>query len=141
MSQHRIITQLLAQVDGLKQKNFALKKLHRKVNWRKIETTNPPIERSSHCISVVGSVVFMLGGENVARTPIDSQLHTIDISATTPTWAVMEVNGTPPSERIAHAQVVTMETSLFEAHSVKHVVCARRAYALGFRGTTRNPHV
>jgi hypothetical protein len=104
MSQHRIITQLLAQVDGLKQKNLALKKLHRKVNWRKIATTNPPIERSSHCISVVGSVVFMLGGENVARTPIDSQLHTIDISATMPTWAVMEVNGTPPSERIAHAQ-------------------------------------
>lgn len=76
------------------------------VRFRKIDAADPPSERSSHCISVIGNKVLLFGGEHIARTPIDSQMHTIDLAAEKPTWTTVDANGEPPSERIAHTQCV-----------------------------------
>jgi N-acetylneuraminic acid mutarotase len=76
------------------------------VSWKKIEAANPPSSRSSHCISTVGSTVYLFGGEHVARTPIDSSLFKVDVSSASPSWEPVEASGAAPSPRIAHAQAV-----------------------------------
>jgi len=64
-----------------------------------------PISRSSHAISSIGNKVFLLGGEHVARTPIDSTVY--EFTADRDTWDVVEVvSGEAPSHRIAHGQAV-----------------------------------
>jgi N-acetylneuraminic acid mutarotase len=55
---------------------------------------------------VVGSSVYVIGGEHVARTPINSDIHTLDLSAATKEWKTLSPSGTAPSERIAHSQAV-----------------------------------
>jgi N-acetylneuraminic acid mutarotase len=74
--------------------------------WELISTENTPIERSSHAISVIGQQVFLFGGENVARTPIDSTLYTLDLASEAPIWKQVQVDGESPPERIAHSQAV-----------------------------------
>lgn len=51
-----------------------------RVNWKKIvASTAPPLARSSHAVSMVGDKLYVLGGENVARTPIDNTVHMLEL--------------------------------------------------------------
>jgi hypothetical protein len=85
-----------------------------KLSWTKLTPLgDAPIARSSHGVSLVGSnnQLFILGGEHLARTPIDDGclwvVHDIH-SATTCQWQQMRVENGPPA-RIAHAQAVCQE--------------------------------
>lgn len=40
------------------------------------------LDRSSHSLVVVGSKAYLLGGENVPRTPVDDELYIIDLNGT-----------------------------------------------------------
>ena len=52
--------------------------------WRKLITSNNILARSSHGVSVVNingkNTLVVFGGENLARTPINSKVHMLDIS-------------------------------------------------------------
>lgn len=59
--------------------------------------------RSSHGISVIQGNIVVFGGENQARTPIDSVLHVYEGSS----WVEVPVtNGKAPPSTVAHAQAV-----------------------------------
>ena len=65
------------------------------------------LSRSSHDVSSVDGIVYSFGGENIARTPIDSELYYLETSSETMSWQkVSIVSGTPPQARIAQAQAV-----------------------------------
>ena len=51
-------------------------------NWEKasFQDKQSPIDRSSHAISIIGNVLYVMGGENTARVPIDSAVYALDIS-------------------------------------------------------------
>lgn len=60
-----------------------------------------PVTRSSHDVSYINGIVYVFGGENIARTPIDSDLKCLNLE--TSTWSTIPcVNG--PACRVAHAQ-------------------------------------
>lgn len=77
-------------------------------DWSLLSTENAPLPRSSHCISAVGHKVFVIGGENVARVPINSDVHMLDLAGekNTMSWETVSTSGIPMSPRIAHAQAV-----------------------------------
>lgn len=78
-------------------------------SWQHVQAQNSPCARSSHSISVIGSRVFLFGGEHIARTPIDSTMFSIDLpisDSSSPVWQSIDVAGDKPVERIAHAQAV-----------------------------------
>jgi len=83
-----------------------------KCNWKKIisaqETSLIPKERSSHSISIIGTTLYLFGGENVARIPIDSSMYSMEISENSPNfgiWNKIQVsNNVQPAPRIAHSQ-------------------------------------
>jgi len=77
-----------------------------KYSWTKLDVASPPIARSSHEISSVGSALYLFGGEHEARTPIDSDLYVLDLALPVRCWKKVEAIGEPPSPRIAHAQAV-----------------------------------
>ena len=64
-----------------------------------------PLERSSHSLSIIKDTLYLLGGENVARIPIDSSIYSMDISETQQNWHKLITNE-PPVPRIAHGQAV-----------------------------------
>ena len=64
-----------------------------------------PLERSSHSLSIIKDTLYLLGGENVARIPIDSSIYSMDISQTQQNWHKLITNE-PPLPRIAHGQAV-----------------------------------
>jgi len=66
------------------------------------------LERSSHSVSVINKTLYLFGGENVARTPIDSSIYSFDISKANAggSWQKIEATGEPPAPRIAHSQAV-----------------------------------
>lgn len=75
--------------------------------WTKIEVPNQDIiiPRSSHCITIVNDDLYVLGGENIARTPIDSQIYSLNLNENnTNSWNSIEVSGNLPPSTIAHAQ-------------------------------------
>ena len=81
------------------------------VRWQKIASINGqnPIERSSHGASIIHDTLYVFGGENTARIPIDSSMYSINISPeeltkATPTWRKIEATDNGPIPRIAHAQ-------------------------------------
>ena len=55
--------------------NFLQKSNHLCIFLQKL-----PIERSSHAISIIGETLYLFGGENVARVPIDSSIYVVNIS-------------------------------------------------------------
>ena len=66
-----------------------------------------PIERSSHAISIIGETLYLFGGENVARVPIDSSIYTVNISPNASNfgiWKKLDVKNDAPVPRIAHSQ-------------------------------------
>lgn len=94
------------------------------ISWTKIVPKKDPkhgapIARSSHGVSIVqkGSRLVVLGGENVARTPIDSTnscwiAHKTDNSGSSWQWKLISAEGGPP-DRIAHAQAVSEDQQVY----------------------------
>ena len=82
-----------------------------KYAWRRIRPENAIVSRSSHGVSVIGSVAYVFGGEHEPRTPFDSRVHSLKLDADVPKWEVMRVKGgTPPALRLAHAQTKIDDT-------------------------------
>ena len=52
-----------------------------------------PMGRSSHGVSVIQGNLVVMGGESVARTPIDSEIHYLPLKDEKPAWATVQVNG------------------------------------------------
>ena len=74
--------------------------------WKQLTRAGTPVARSSHGISVVGNTLLVYGGEHIARTPIDSAIHALDLSADDGSWSTIEATGVAPPPRVAHAQAV-----------------------------------
>ena len=79
--------------------------------WKKatFREENAPIERSSHGVSTIGGTLYVMGGENTARIPIDSSVYVLDIANQnlkdgSAVWRKIEAQENSPSPRIAHAQ-------------------------------------
>eukprot|EP00977_Amphora_coffeiformis_P024134 scaffold15108_cov180-Amphora_coffeaeformis.AAC.10 len=87
-----------------------------KVEWQQVKLVpdpvhGVPVERSSHGVSLLrqGTLLFLYGGEHIARTPISEPPHQAvwkaDLSSDKPQWhAIAAPDG--PSPRVAHAQAV-----------------------------------
>ena len=83
------------------------------LNWKKYSSCQGtgPIERSSHGMSVISDTLYIFGGENTARIPIDSSMYVIKLSQDEgekclPTWRKIEPSSNSPVPRIAHSQAV-----------------------------------
>ena len=50
--------------------------------------------------------VWLFGGESSGDKLIDSEIHFVDLSEAKPAWNTVDVAGTKPPPRIAHAQAV-----------------------------------
>ncbi|XP_066915449.1 uncharacterized protein [Clytia hemisphaerica] len=82
-------------------------------SWEKVafQEKESPIDRSSHAISIIGDVLYVMGGENMARVPIDSSVYALNISKQNlkdglTTWRKIDAQGNSPVPRIAHSQAV-----------------------------------
>ena len=75
------------------------------ISWTQSVLSGTPCERSSHQIAFVDGKLFATGGEHIARTPIDQDLHVVDLAAGS-AWARVSTSGPAPSARIAHTNVV-----------------------------------
>ncbi|CAJ1945526.1 unnamed protein product [Cylindrotheca closterium] len=94
-----------------------------KVTWTKVTpapdpTHGSPIPRSSHGLSIVqnGTRLILLGGEHVARTPIDvSNSHwAADLMDDGKwQWRLLSPAATGPTDRIAHAQAVHKDSFVY----------------------------
>lgn len=76
-------------------------------SWKQValNSLTTLLARSSHAISSVGDKVYLIGGEHVARTPIDSTVY--EYSLATDAWEEVQITGgEPPEQRIAHSQAV-----------------------------------
>ena len=65
------------------------------------------IERSSHSVSIIGDTLYLFGGENVARVPVDSAIYAVNISPNQSNygiWQKLDVKNDAPCPRIAHSQ-------------------------------------
>jgi len=73
--------------------------------WTEIVCSNPPLQRSSHEVSYVNNKIFLFGGENIPRNPIDegNNVYLLDIDNNK--WDCIETNDSPPI-RLAHGQCV-----------------------------------
>ena len=103
---------------------FAVKIM--KLEWEEVKLApdpvhGVPIERSSHGVSLLrrGTVLFLYGGEHIARTPITEPTQqvvwTAHLSSQQHRWQVSTggITGTNigPSPRVAHAQAVHRTTA------------------------------
>lgn len=92
-----------------------------KLTWTKVTpvpdpTHGSPIPRSSHGLSIVqnGTRLILLGGEHVARTPIDTSnsFWAADlVEGGKWQWRLLSAKG--PMDRIAHAQAVHNDSSVY----------------------------
>ncbi|KAJ3034804.1 hypothetical protein HDV00_004627 [Rhizophlyctis rosea] len=71
--------------------------------WSKLlSTTQSPLGRSSHSISIIKNNLYLFGGENKPREPIDGQMHIFDLQ--TSKWQTsVQSTGEAPSPRVGHA--------------------------------------
>ena len=81
--------------------------------WKQIipkqEGSQIPLERSSHSVSLIEDTLYLFGGENTARIPIDSSIYSCGISENQSNfgvWQKIEVSNDAPAPRIAHSQAV-----------------------------------
>lgn len=65
-----------------------------------------PLQRGGHSANLIGSKVFMFGGENPNRKP-NNELWVLDLQ--TNTWSKPDVSGAPPEPRSSHTAVTYME--------------------------------
>ena len=53
-----------------------------------------PTARSSHAIAVVGDKLYMFGGENAPRQPVDNDMHVFDLVKHE--WSIASIHGDVP---------------------------------------------
>ena len=80
--------------------------MSQKVTWTELNPSNPPLERSSHGVSIVGDTLYMFGGEHSARHPVNDTLYALDLGKPGQSWREVKVTGNPPVPRFGHAQAV-----------------------------------
>eukprot|EP00960_Hanusia_phi_P057651 763623-Hanusia_phi.AAC.1 len=73
-------------------------------SWKKLPTSDAPVQRSSHGMSCINNVAYVFGGEHIARTPIDSNVFKLDLSSPSFQWKMIAAEGDSPPPRVAHAQ-------------------------------------
>ena len=74
------------------------------VTWRARSPANAPIARSSHGASVINNTLYVFGGEHVARTPIDSVVHALDLTDPNAAFVAIDGGANAPPPRVGHAQ-------------------------------------
>lgn len=80
--------------------------------WRREHPSGDgPGPRSSHGVSVVGSTLYVFGGEHEPRTPVDSKVYACDLEAQpSKRWEIVHLvrgDAAVPPSRIGHAQAST----------------------------------
>ena len=91
------------------------------MKWHKLaQSGSVPVERSSHSITNVGSHIFLFGGEHDPRTPINSDIHSYNVS--NGEWTLQTPSGVAPDPRVAHtATVVDSQIYVFGGRSGKEM--------------------
>lgn len=93
-----------------------------KLDWQELKLTpdathGVPLKRSSHGVSLLrrGTVLFVYGGEHIARTPIEPASQTAwKADLVKQQWhAVIDTNNVGPSPRVAHAQAVHQDSVVY----------------------------
>ena len=74
------------------------------VTLRARSPANAPIARSSHGASVINNTLYVFGGEHVARTPIDSVVHALDLTDPNAAFVAIDGGANAPPPRVGHAQ-------------------------------------
>ena len=82
------------------------------MKWIELKTSNSILPRSSHGVSIVHlegkNMLVVYGGENVARTPLDSKINTLNIDENREELSWVEAKPSSgeniPEPRVAHAQ-------------------------------------
>jgi len=80
--------------------------------WRREQPSGEgPGPRSSHGVSIVGSTLYVYGGELEPRTPVDSVVYACDLDdQPSKRWTVVHLTrGKAPPARIGHAQATVGE--------------------------------
>jgi hypothetical protein len=74
-----------------------------RANWKCLsrEDTGFSPRSSSSCV-VFDEKIYVWGGEQVARQPIDAKMMCFNLSENNPSWTVVETKGDVPCERFAH---------------------------------------
>ena len=94
------------------------------IKWTKVSPQadpkhGSPIARSSHGVSIVnnGTRLIVIGGEHIARTPIESSnsCWAADLDPQTKTWKwrLIDATGNGPADRIAHAQAAVNDKYVY----------------------------
>eukprot|EP01120_Amphizonella_sp_Union-15-10_P009129 TRINITY_DN339_c0_g1_i1.p1 TRINITY_DN339_c0_g1~~TRINITY_DN339_c0_g1_i1.p1 ORF type:complete len:337 (+),score=40.51 TRINITY_DN339_c0_g1_i1:139-1149(+) len=80
--------------------------------WKKVTSEPEAVGRSSHSLSCFQNKLYLFGGENQPRKPLDSQIHVFDLS--TSKWSKPNQKGQVPPLRVAHtAQLLRNKLYLF----------------------------
>ena len=75
------------------------------MEWRQCKSEGSvPIGRSSHSLNAVAQKLYVFGGENTPRVPVDNDMYVYDTAAEC--WSNVENNGNAPCPRIAHSSAV-----------------------------------
>ena len=77
--------------------------------WSEVETTCDevgPLQRGGHSATLLGTKLFVFGGENPNRKPTN-ELWVLDLL--TMTWSCPDVGGEPPMPRSSHSAVTYLE--------------------------------
>ena len=84
------------------------------MEWTQLQTNSCQLlgARSSHGVSSHNNKLYVLGGEIIARNPVDSTLYSLSLDATTiQNWTAIETTTkNAPSPRIAHTQTIVNNT-------------------------------
>ena len=75
----------------------------------KFQEHESPVERSSHGISEVDGVLYVFGGEDAAKVPVDSSVYALDVlnqnlQDGSAAWRKIGPSKNSPIPRVAHAQ-------------------------------------
>ena len=80
-------------------------------HWKKVnfQEKDAPVERSSHGISEIDGVVYVFGGEDSEKVPVNSSVYALNLSNQnlsdgSAKWRKIEGSKTCPIPRVAHAQ-------------------------------------
>ena len=72
--------------------------------WIEKQVKSSPLSRSSHGVSIVDNTIYMFGGEHEARTPVGSDVYSLDLSQASLEWRKVSASGDIPSSRFGHGQ-------------------------------------
>ena len=73
------------------------------LNWTLIQSKSDlnNSSRRSHTLNVLNNCLYVFGGENEPRIPIDNDLHVFDLK--TNEWSIIKSNEKSPSPRLGHS--------------------------------------